>query len=103
MANLKRRNSPFTPKTAIFDAEVLHPPYKGGRKTAEHRLRCECFFLEQTMTSPTDRTTPAYREYVRALAETKREPARDRKRQHRATPDRARYPWPTDLDVFDPD
>lgn len=57
MANLKRRNSPFTPKTATFDAEVLHPPYKGGRKTAEHRLRGECFFLEQDMTdTPIDRT-----------------------------------------------
>lgn len=38
------------------------------------------------MTAPIDRTADAYRARIRALAETKREPARDRKRRNSHTP-----------------
>ena len=30
MANVKRRNTPKTPKTAKFDAEILLSPYREG-------------------------------------------------------------------------
>lgn len=53
------------------------------------------------MTTPTDRTAEEYRARIRDLAETKRKPRPDRKRQRRAAPDRLEYPWPTDLEVFD--
>lgn len=31
MDSLKRRNSPFSPFSVKFDAEILLPPYIGGR------------------------------------------------------------------------
>lgn len=34
VANMKRRTSPFTPKTAAVDAELRRPPYKGGLASA---------------------------------------------------------------------
>lgn len=51
------------------------------------------------MTSPPDRTADAYRARIRALAETKREPARDRKRRNSRAPDRRPYPWPVDSEL----
>lgn len=30
MDSLKRRNSPFSPFSEKFDAEIRRPPYKGG-------------------------------------------------------------------------
>jgi len=32
MDSLKRQNSPITPKTEKFNAEILHPPYKRGEE-----------------------------------------------------------------------
>lgn len=57
------------------------------------------------MTDTPDRTSPEYRAHIRALAETVRKPRPDRKHQRRDRPAHGRrpYPWPTDLDVFDPD
>lgn len=53
------------------------------------------------MTSPPDRTAEAYRAHIRELAQAKRRPRPDRKRQHRdrAAPDRRPYPWPVDSEL----
>ena len=46
MANLKRRTSPFTPKTATFDAELLHPPpYIGGERIGGTPRRSGCVLV----------------------------------------------------------
>lgn len=50
MDSLKRRNSPKTPKTAKFDAEIRRSPFRGARKTAASpatAVVADLFGLEQ--------------------------------------------------------
>ena len=61
MDSLKRRNSPKTPFMEIFDAEILHSPYREGEVEGSFRSgpTPDLFGLEQQQPRAIDRVRAA--------------------------------------------